>query len=141
MVPAAYVRLAALPVTSSGKVDRKALPAPDAAAYATGGYEPPDGPIETALALIWAQVLDIDRVGRHDNFFRLGGHSLVAMTLVERMRQHGFAVDVGRLFATPTIAELTPALDAPIEMVSVPENRIPGIRTAPRGLSQIEVRI
>ena len=79
MIPAAYVRLESLPLTANGKLDRKALPAPEADAYATRNYEPPQGEIETKLAAIWAEVLKLDKVGRHDNFFALGGHSLLAV--------------------------------------------------------------
>ena len=80
MVPAAYVRLEAFPLTANGKLDRKALPAPEGEAYAMRGYEPPLGEIETRLAAIWSTVLRLDQVGRHDNFFSLGGHSLLAVT-------------------------------------------------------------
>ncbi|MER9096210.1 non-ribosomal peptide synthetase, partial [Mesorhizobium sp. M0700] len=73
MVPAAFVRLAALPLTPNGKLDRKALPAPADGAYARTAYEAPQGAVETALAEIWAELLGVERVGRHDNFFELGG--------------------------------------------------------------------
>ena len=75
MVPVAYIRLASLPLTANGKLDRKALPMPEGDAYASRGYEEPEGEIETKLASIWGEVLKLDRVGRHDNFFELGGHS------------------------------------------------------------------
>ena len=87
MVPAAYVRLLSLPLTPNGKLDRKALPAPEQDAYAVSGYEPPQGSIETTLASIWAELLKLDRVGRHDNFFALGGHSLLAVRVAIRLRQ------------------------------------------------------
>ena len=87
MVPAAYVPLSALPLTVNGKLDRKALPAPDDQAYNKQRYEPPVGAIETALAQIWSEVLRVERVGRRDNFFELGGHSLLAVRVLERMRR------------------------------------------------------
>src|SRR5262249_53011094 len=77
MAPSALVALERLPLTTNGKLDRKALPAPEGDAYVRRRYEPPVGEIETRLARIWAEVLKIDRVGRHDNFFGLGGHSLL----------------------------------------------------------------
>ena len=82
MVPAGYVRLEALPLTPNGKLDRKALPAPDGGAYATQAYEAPVGAVETAIAEIWAELLGLERVGRHDNFFDLGGHSLLAIRVM-----------------------------------------------------------
>ena len=87
MVPAAYVRLESLPLTSNGKLDRKALPAPGSDAYSTSAYEPPQGEIESKLAQAWAEVLKLDQVGRHDNFFDLGGHSLLAMRVMARVRE------------------------------------------------------
>ncbi|EGH74884.1 AMP-binding enzyme, partial [Pseudomonas syringae] len=85
MVPAAYVRLASLPVTANGKLDRKSLPAPDRDSIASRAYEAPQGPIEIALASLWAELLHVEQVGRQDNFFELGGHSLLAVTLIARM--------------------------------------------------------
>jgi acyl-coenzyme A synthetase/AMP-(fatty) acid ligase/aryl carrier-like protein len=110
MVPAAYVWLAELPLTPNGKLDRRALPAPDADAYASRGYEEPVGETERLLAEIWAELLQLDRVGRHDSFFELGGHSLLAVRLLERMRQAGFDTDVRTLFSTPTLASLAAAV-------------------------------
>ena len=86
MIPAAYVRLESLPLTANGKLDRRALPAPEADAYSTRGYEPPQGEVEVKLAAIWAEVLKLDRIGRHDNFFALGGHSLLAIQLQSRIQ-------------------------------------------------------
>ncbi|HEU4558917.1 MAG TPA: amino acid adenylation domain-containing protein, partial [Longimicrobium sp.] len=71
MVPAAYVRLETLPLTPNGKVDRKALPAPEGAAFSTREYEAPSGNTEEAVAAIWADLLGVERVGRHDDFFQL----------------------------------------------------------------------
>ena len=124
MVPAAYVRLESLPLTTNGKLDRKAFPAPDGA-YTARGYEPPEGKIETALAAIWADALHVEQVGRYDNFFELGGHSLLAVTVIERMRGAGLPVDVRALFATPTLAELAAFADRDTRAVQVPPNGIP----------------
>ncbi|MEX2697714.1 condensation domain-containing protein, partial [Rhizobium mongolense] len=107
MVPSAFVRLDALPLTVNGKLDRKALPAPEDDAYARRAYEAPRGEIETALAEIWAELLGVERVGRHDHFFELGGHSLLAVQLSSRMSQAvGVALPLAILFAKPTLADL-----------------------------------
>ncbi|WP_052688228.1 phosphopantetheine-binding protein [Xanthomonas sp. MUS 060] len=81
MVPAAYMQLDRLPLTPNGKLDRKALPAPDGSAYAAPAYEVPQGAIEHTIAAIWRELLDLESIGRHDNFFALGGHSLLAWCL------------------------------------------------------------
>ncbi|NNB98210.1 non-ribosomal peptide synthase/polyketide synthase, partial [Corallococcus exiguus] len=112
MVPAAFVPLDVLPLTSNGKVDRKALPAPDAGALrASHAYEAPATPLEEKLAALWSEVLRVPSVGRTDNFFELGGHSLLATQLVARVRA---ALDVElplrALFEAPTIAALAERL-------------------------------
>ncbi|MBC8997309.1 amino acid adenylation domain-containing protein [Pseudomonas sp. N40(2020)] len=124
LVPAAYVRLDALPLTANGKLDRKALPEPDQSAWLSRAYEAPQGPVETALARIWAEVLKVEQVGRHDNFFELGGHSLLAVSVIERMRQIGLSSDVRVLFNQPTLAALAAAVGSGRE-IDVPANRIP----------------
>jgi acyl-coenzyme A synthetase/AMP-(fatty) acid ligase/aryl carrier-like protein len=106
MVPSAYVEMEAMPLTANGKVDRKALPAPELESHGLWEYEEPEGETETALAAIWKELLKVERVGRHDNFFSLGGHSLLMITTIERMRRHGFTTDVPTFFGAPTIAEL-----------------------------------
>jgi hypothetical protein len=85
MVPAAYVRLESLPLTPNGKLDRKALPSPQVDAYAVRRYVPPQGDLETALAAIWAEMLKLEQVGRHDDFFALGGQSLLALRVLFRV--------------------------------------------------------
>ena len=105
MVPAAYVKIKAWPLTSNGKLDRKGLPAPEAGAYTHRGYEAPRGETETLLAGLWGEVLKLERVGRHDNFFELGGHSLLATQLISRIRGVlGVDVPLHNLFETPTVA-------------------------------------
>jgi len=112
MVPAAYVRLEFLPRTPNGKLDRKALPAPDGDAYAVRGYEAPRGEIETQLAQIWADLLKLGKIGRYDNFFELGGHSLLAVRVVTRLQQAlRLEVAMRDLFAHPVLADLARSLE------------------------------
>ena len=85
MVPQAFVVLDALPLTPSGKVARRSLPVPDYA-DAADAYVAPRTPVEEALVTIWAEVLNVERVGIHDDFFALGGHSLLATQLISRVR-------------------------------------------------------
>jgi len=85
MVPAAFVLLESFPLTPNGKLDRKALPAPAGNAYAVRQYASPHGNLETALAEIWAEVLKLERVGRYDDFFALGGQSLLALRVLYRV--------------------------------------------------------
>ncbi|WP_395608028.1 amino acid adenylation domain-containing protein [Pseudomonas sp. B22129] len=111
MVPVAYVKLDTLPLTANGKLDRKALPAPDMAALFTREYETPQGEIESLLAQIWADVLQVERIGRQDHFFELGGHSLLAMRMVSQVRQRlGVELSLGDLFANPVLAEVAQVL-------------------------------
>ncbi|PPB80360.1 non-ribosomal peptide synthetase, partial [Mycetohabitans endofungorum] len=112
MVPVAFVQLDMLPLTLSGKLNQRALPAPDGAAFALQVYEAPQGEIETTLAAIWSELLGVERVGRHDNFFALGGHSLLAVRLMNRVAMLGIALPLATLFAAPTLAGLAAALNA-----------------------------
>ena len=123
MVPSAFVRLDTLPLTTNGKLDRKALPAPDADAVARREYAAPQGAVETTLAMLWQDLLNVDRVGREDNFFELGGHSLLAVKLIERMRQVDLSADVRVLFGQPTLAALAAAVGGQ-QTVQVPANLI-----------------
>ncbi|HET8890235.1 MAG TPA: amino acid adenylation domain-containing protein [Candidatus Angelobacter sp.] len=103
MVPAVYVLLEKFPRTPNGKLDRKALPSPDNDAYAQRTYEAPVGEMEASLARLWRETLKLDRVGRHDNFFDLGGHSLLIVKLLSLLRQLGIHTTVAELFNHPTI--------------------------------------
>jgi amino acid adenylation domain-containing protein len=112
MVPAAFVVLEALPLTPNGKLDRKALPAPEAEAYASGAHAPPEGPVEEALAELWSELLGIKRVGRHDDFFSLGGHTLLVLRLLSEINQtFSVRLPVGAVFLRPTLAGLAEAVD------------------------------
>jgi len=115
MVPAAFVQLNALPLTSSGKLDRKSLPAPQGDAYAVNAYEAPEGDFEEMLASIWEEVLKIEKVGRRDNFFSLGGHSLMILRLVNRLEQKGINISAVDVFKHSTIESLAESLTATIE--------------------------
>ncbi|MFJ8203445.1 non-ribosomal peptide synthetase [Micromonospora chalcea] len=114
MAPSAYVFLDALPLTPNNKVDRKALPAPESGRrQVTSAYVAPRTPVEEVIAGIWAETLGVDRVGVGDDFFALGGHSLLSTRMVARVRE-AFGVDVPlhKVFTDPTVAGLTRALTA-----------------------------
>ncbi|WP_019304711.1 non-ribosomal peptide synthetase, partial [Xanthomonas oryzae] len=111
MLPAAYVPLAALPLTANGKLDRRALPAPEADALATLTYVAPEGELETVLATLWSALLGVERVGRHDDFFALGGHSLLAVQLASRVRQRlGLVIGLAEIFAHARLSDLADAV-------------------------------
>jgi amino acid adenylation domain-containing protein len=116
MVPSAYVALAALPLTPNGKLDRNALPAPEGAAYAVRKYEAPLPGVESTLAAIWAELLGVERVGRHDHFFELGGHSLLVIKLLDRMRRSLLHADVHHIFVTPTLSQLAAVTQEHLEI-------------------------
>jgi amino acid adenylation domain-containing protein len=114
MVPAVFVLIEALPLMPNGKIDRRALPAPDRSRPELDKvFVAPRTPTEELLAEIWAQLLDLERVGIHDNFFDLGGHSLLATQVVSRMRET-FQVEIPlrRLFEVPTVAGLAESIEA-----------------------------
>ncbi len=110
-VPSAFVVLDALPMTPSGTVDRRALPTTEVVLDSGVDYVAPTGPVEPALAAIWAEVLDVARVGAQDNFFDLGGDSILSIRVISRIRaQFGVAVSPRQLFDTPTVAGLAQVL-------------------------------
>ncbi|MER2989661.1 amino acid adenylation domain-containing protein [Serratia nevei] len=122
MVPSAWVVVAALPLSPNGKLDRRALPEPQGA-QSQAVYEAPQGEHETLLAAIWRELLNVERVGRHDDFFELGGHSLLAVKLMAQLRRAGWGANVQTLFSTPTLSALAQAMSAQGE-IDIPENRI-----------------
>jgi amino acid adenylation domain-containing protein len=124
MVPAAYVWIEAWPLSANGKLDRSRLPPPDAASYAHRTYAAPEGDAERTLATVWSDVLGVTRVGRHDDFFELGGDSIRSIAVVAQARDRGQSFSIADLFRTPTIAALA---------ASAAHTPVPGPSTAPRG--------
>jgi hypothetical protein len=113
MVPSAFVLVDALPVTANGKVDRKALPIPEAQRPELAQrYAAPRTPVERLLCKIWAEVLKLKSIGVHDNFFELGGHSLLATQIVSRLRESlQLDIPLRFLFEAPTILELAAKIE------------------------------
>ena len=112
MVPTACVHLEALPLNPNGKLDRKALPPPDIDAFAAKPHEPPRGKIEEVLERIFAAALKIERVGRYDDFFELGGDSLLGIGVVfEIEKSLGRKLATASLFSNPTIQGLAADID------------------------------
>ena len=112
MIPSVFVPLEALPLTTNGKVDRKALPDPGAPWAEMSCFIAPRTPIEEILVGIWAEVLDSERVGEADNFFELGGHSLLATRVIAREHVFlGVEVAMRAFFEAPTVEGMAAAID------------------------------
>ena len=123
MVPAQWVVLEQMPLSPNGKLDRKALPKPDSAGQGRE-FAAPQTALQQQIARIWAEVLEVERVGVHDNFFELGGHSLLVLLLKERInRLCGAALAVNQLMLNPTVAGQARCIegDAPSSLI-VPLN-------------------
>ncbi|MBO3462192.1 non-ribosomal peptide synthetase [Aetokthonos hydrillicola Thurmond2011] len=113
MVPSAFVMLEYVPLTPNGKVDRRALPAPEIGLGLELSFVAPRTLIEEVLAGIWVEVLKVERVGIHDNFLELGGHSLLAIQLISRVRDTlGVELPLRSLFEAPTVMELAQYIEA-----------------------------
>ncbi|WP_327064990.1 non-ribosomal peptide synthetase [Kitasatospora sp. NBC_01302] len=110
MVPALFATVPAFPLTPNGKIDRRALPAPEQAATASGTvYQEPEGPVEQALAAIWQELLSVERVGRQDDFFALGGDSLLVVRMVGAAAQQEIRLTAKQAFQHKTLVELAAA--------------------------------
>ncbi len=112
MIPAAFVMIEAMPTTPNGKLDRKALPAPKVARK-TRDSVPPETPTQITLARIWESLLKVERVGIHESFFDLGGHSILAVRLMAQIRsQFGVRLPLPHIFRTPTISGLASVIES-----------------------------
>jgi acyl carrier protein len=133
MVPTSFVQLHELPLNNNGKVDRKSLPRPDMAAPEQE-YVGPRNTTEETLCRQWQEVLRRERVGIHDNFFRIGGHSLMAAQLATRIRENfKFDIPLQRIFESPTIAQLAQAIDhAQAGANGAPSHLLPNIKRVER---------
>ncbi len=141
MQPAAFVRLAALPRTPNGKLDRRALPAPNETRD-DENYVAPRSSTEERIANIWGEVLGVHRVGIHDDFFALGGHSLLASQVIARVRA-AFATELPlrAIFAAPTVAGLAEKTEQQLQRASVAAPLARAVRTAPLPLSFSQRRL
>ncbi|MBD2812050.1 amino acid adenylation domain-containing protein [Xenorhabdus sp. Vera] len=107
MIPSAFVRMEAFPLSPNGKLDRKALPTPDHSAMSTQEYVAPEGETEEQLAAIWQSLLGLDRISRYDNFFELGGHSLLVLQLQSQIKKtFDVGLSIHQLFSHPTLCQL-----------------------------------
>ncbi|MCC6179185.1 MAG: amino acid adenylation domain-containing protein, partial [Chloroflexi bacterium] len=145
MVPAAFVALDVLPLTPSGKLDRRALPAPSLDGLATGQeYAAPRTPAETLLAGLWTTVLGVERVGIRDDFFGLGGHSLLATRMLARVRAaFGVELPLRAAFETRTVAALAARIEA-ARAVAIGRDEVPLVQLphdAPPPLSFAQQRL
>jgi thioesterase domain-containing protein/acyl carrier protein len=122
MMPAAYVLLEALPVTSNGKIDRQALPSPDPSRdNLDSGYVAPVDEVEQTLTQIWERLLNVHQIGMRDNFFELGGHSLLAVRLLTEIEQtFGVRLALIRLFQEATIGQLARLIRQQTELTPWP---------------------
>ena len=110
MVPSAFVKLERLPLTLNGKLNRQALPVPEIGAYTTRQYVAPNSELERRLCEIWADALGRERVGIHDNFFSIGGDSILSLRVLTRAKTLGVTVGVADLFRYQTVAQLASAI-------------------------------
>ncbi|HYG61663.1 MAG TPA: amino acid adenylation domain-containing protein, partial [Thermoanaerobaculia bacterium] len=144
MIPSSILLLDSLPLTSNGKVDRNALPAPEILRSVPGGYVPPRTPTEEVISQIWAELLGIERVGATDHFFELGGHSLLATQVVSRLRSvYSIEMPVRDLFAAPVLADLAARIEEARRAGAAPSAPplVPAPRQGPIPLSFAQQRL
>jgi hypothetical protein len=138
MLPASFVFLDELPLTANGKLDRRALPAPDSSQLVENQFVAPRNVREELLCTMWTELLLIERVGIHDNFFMLGGHSLLAINVISRVREvFAREVSIRSFLEEPTIAALSELLEQEDAPGSAPV--VPAITPAPRALRRVKL--
>ncbi|MFC4099816.1 non-ribosomal peptide synthetase [Paenibacillus xanthanilyticus] len=131
MVPAFFVRVPHMPVTANGKLDRAALPAPESSSVPSGRHVEPGSELEKRLAAIWCELLDIPRVGVHDQFFEVGGNSLLLIRVHARIdERYPKLMKVTDLFAYPTIAELAAFMEKALAKTALRELPLLPVPTA-----------
>ncbi|HEX4604138.1 MAG TPA: phosphopantetheine-binding protein, partial [Candidatus Angelobacter sp.] len=137
MVPAAFVMIEAMPTTPNGKIDRKALPAPvHAVARKTRDWSPPATATEVTLARIWESLLKVEKVGIHESFFNLGGHSILAARLMVQIRlAFGIQLPMHHIFRTSTVSSLATLIESKLWTGSEP--RVAAAASGP----QVEIEI
>jgi acyl carrier protein len=137
MVPAAFVVLESLPLTANGKIDIRALPAPELRPEAA--FVAPRTPLEEQIAAIWQEILQVDRIGLHDSFWDLGGHSLLATKALARINEaFGVSLPLRTLFASPTLGELAAAVGQSV--LDAQGEDVAGFLADLDGLSDEEIR-
>ncbi len=154
MVPSAIVVLEKMPLSPNGKLDRRALPAPDLTAYTSKPYEPPETEQEIVLASLWCELLRVERVGRLDNFLELGGHSLLVARMIERLRACGLTTGFRDVLKRPTLREVaislraadppdgaTPSDPIPEGCASITPEMIPLVALEPTHIQKIVDRV
>ena len=132
MLPTSFVRLDQLPLTPTGKIDRRALPAPPGTRPSiAAAYMPPRTPLEELLAGVWAELLGVEQVGSYDNFFELGGHSLLAIRLISRLRELlAVSLPLRSIFEAPTIRSMTERIETALREEQQPQ--LPPLRSISR---------
>jgi amino acid adenylation domain-containing protein/non-ribosomal peptide synthase protein (TIGR01720 family) len=107
MVPAYFVVLESMPLTANGKIDRKNLPAPDVAGQINDNYAAPGNEMQEMLVGVWKEVLGLQKIGIHDNFFAIGGNSISSIEVISKSRRRGIELSARQMFQHPTVAELS----------------------------------
>lgn len=124
MIPTAWVELDTIPLTPNGKIDKKTLPEPTFQTSSNTDYVAPRSDIEEQLATLWQKILGIEQVGVYDNFFKLGGHSILVIKLISHLKSLGYTIEVKDIFNQPTIDEICKKLSSTISEYTIPANGI-----------------